>query len=391
MSAPAVVPGSTELPPELIAYTNSRSLMAQAGSNFALFALTVVLRCYARSALLKAFGPDDWTMLLAFALALATFICYALEVPQGLGRHLLVIQMNKDAYRELLKIRQSAPSQAGDEESLLSFPIGNHCLHDSIRYRIRWNSSTSNIIHLEIYLLTVAFVNIFSYISVRATWDTRLRPPPIGQGDAKCFSREVFAQIGLFNSIVNITTDFLLALLPVPLIWRLQLNIRTKFSLIAILSLGLFACVAGIMKATYNKTILTDIRRFIHDRYSMWNFIELDIGIIAASPPALKPLSGRFLDVARGLASGQKPSGFKDPKPLGYLERNDGSDDAGRSRTRRHTVRESVANFARSSAGSDHAPQGSEDSDLPLQDLSPKYNNVVVTTGITVERRRPST
>lgn len=39
-------------------------------------------------------------------LATGTFICYVLEVPLGLGKHLAVIQMDKDRYRELLKVRE---------------------------------------------------------------------------------------------------------------------------------------------------------------------------------------------------------------------------------------------------------------------------------------------
>jgi hypothetical protein len=98
------------------------------------------------------------------------------------------------------------------------------------------------------------------------------------------------------------------------MIWHIQVSIRTKCSLIAILSLKIFACVAGIMKSTYNKNILTDPRWFIHDWYSMWNFIELGMGIIAASLPALKPLFTRFLDAARGLASGQTGNGIQRSK-----------------------------------------------------------------------------
>lgn len=71
-------------------------------------------------------------------------------------------------------------------------------------------------------------INIFQYVPIQAGWDIRLRPPPAGEGNAKCFSGEVFAQIGLFNSINNIATDFLLVLLPISLIWHLRVNIRTR-------------------------------------------------------------------------------------------------------------------------------------------------------------------
>lgn len=40
---------------------------------------------------------------------------------------------------------------------------------------------------------------IFQCNPVEAAWDYRLRPAPFGTGDAKCFSMETFAALGLFN------------------------------------------------------------------------------------------------------------------------------------------------------------------------------------------------
>jgi hypothetical protein len=66
MSTSILPSNSSELTPELIAFTNVHNLMAQAGSMFAICAWTIVLRCYVRIAILKSFGADDWTMLIAF-------------------------------------------------------------------------------------------------------------------------------------------------------------------------------------------------------------------------------------------------------------------------------------------------------------------------------------
>lgn len=48
---------------------------------------------------------------------------------------------------------------------------------------------------------------------------------------------------------MNICTDVLFALLPIPIIVKLQVNTRTKVSLAVILGLGFVACAAGIVKA----------------------------------------------------------------------------------------------------------------------------------------------
>jgi len=143
----------------------------------------------------------------------------------------------------------------------------------------------------------------------------------MGTGTAKCFSGDTFDAIGLFNGstlsplthnyltnpfdtyvfiVVNISTDFLLALAPVPLIWKLQMPLRTRLSLVAILSLGIFAAVAGIIRQLSSSQFGVP-EPYIYDTYSIWNFIELDMGIIAASLPALKPLFSWFRDTARGM------------------------------------------------------------------------------------------
>jgi hypothetical protein len=94
-----------------------------------------------------------------------------------------------------------------------------------------------------------------------------------------------------------------------------------------VLSLGIFASVAGIMKAHVSKTILNNPERFIHDAFSMWNFIELDVGIVAASLPPLKPLFNRFLEAARSVVQSQPTTtprfSFREPGSLGYAKQTD--------------------------------------------------------------------
>jgi hypothetical protein len=52
----------------------------------------------------------------------------------------------------------------------------------------------------------------------------------------------------LTNAAINIATDLLFAILPIPLVWKLQLTTRTKLGLVCILSLGFFAAATAIYK-----------------------------------------------------------------------------------------------------------------------------------------------
>lgn len=99
---------------------------------------------------------------------------------------------------------------------------------------------------------------------------------------------------------------------------------RTKLSLIGVLSLGWFACAAAIVKAVQQWTVLDDPDWTTHDSFNIWNFIELTIGIVAASLPALKPLFNWALNTARAISSGTRtkaggrPSAYAGAHSLGY-------------------------------------------------------------------------
>jgi hypothetical protein len=55
----------SELTPEQLAYTNAPILAAQVGSLFALSLMVVLARSYSRVFIVKSFGADDWTIVLA--------------------------------------------------------------------------------------------------------------------------------------------------------------------------------------------------------------------------------------------------------------------------------------------------------------------------------------
>jgi hypothetical protein len=96
---------------------------------------------------------------------------------------------------------------------------------------------------------------IFQCSPVRAGWDITMRPPT---GTAKCIEPNTYTNIGMLNSAINIITDLIFALVPIPMIWKLQVNTRTRIGLAAILSLGLFASVTAIYKAPLQYNLFKD-------------------------------------------------------------------------------------------------------------------------------------
>lgn len=104
-----------------------------------------------------------------------------------------------------------------------------------------------------LFFLTLACLGtiIFQCLPIKAIWEQELQPP---LGNARCYSNSVYRSISLFNGCmfsrieiltqiltsvaIHIFTDVLFASLPLPVILTLQINVRTKATLMAILSIG---------------------------------------------------------------------------------------------------------------------------------------------------------
>lgn len=95
--------------------------------------------------------------------------------------------------------------------------------------------------------------------------------------------------------------DFILALLPITIVYHLQLSSKKKAGIAAILALGVFAGVCAIIKATKLPS-LTGRSDFTWLTVSLlsWNNTELFAIVVAASVPAIRPL---FLDCSQKVLS----------------------------------------------------------------------------------------
>lgn len=72
---------------------------------------------------------------------------------------------------------------------------------------------------------------IFQCWPVSYAWDTSIK-------GGKCNPAQTLADIYYATTAVNIATDWFCALLPVPLLWNVQLNRNAKISVGVILGLG---------------------------------------------------------------------------------------------------------------------------------------------------------
>ncbi|KAM7214548.1 hypothetical protein V8F06_010030, partial [Rhypophila decipiens] len=147
---------------------------------------------------------------------------------------------------------------------------------------------------MAFYTTGCFFTLVLQCTDIRALWDQSI--------PQSCWSQSTLKGLSYTNVALNILTDLLLALvIPIPMLWHLNVSRRTRFSLIFALSLGAFACAAAFIKTgflvNYGKTgdWLWDSRDI-----SIWTVTECNTGIIVGSLPALRPIFKKILGSTLG-------------------------------------------------------------------------------------------
>ncbi|KAI2484887.1 hypothetical protein Ptr902_03827 [Pyrenophora tritici-repentis] len=136
---------------------------------------------------------------------------------------------------------------------------------------------------------TVALLSsVFTCVPIYAYWDVLAKPT------AKCLEND---NLWYANASINIVTDLAVAFLPVRVIWNLQIATRQKLALIAVLTIGWFVCVVSVLRLTsvINALKHPEDNSYYTARAAYWSAIEINLAIVCASLPALKPLIVRLI------------------------------------------------------------------------------------------------
>ncbi|KAG9962031.1 hypothetical protein KCU61_g5024, partial [Aureobasidium melanogenum] len=143
---------------------------------------------------------------------------------------------------------------------------------------------------MTVYTTVSFFTILFSCFPVSDAWNGR---------NGKCFSLETFRGLAMAYSILGMLTDAFLALIPVPIISGMQLNIRTKICLLLAFGMGLAAVICGAFKTYHLWHYFEDRDRLYYNSYFVWGALEVYVGTIAACLVSLRPLIASFLDKAK--------------------------------------------------------------------------------------------
>ncbi|KAK8113588.1 hypothetical protein PG984_014114 [Apiospora sp. TS-2023a] len=139
---------------------------------------------------------------------------------------------------------------------------------------------------VTVFSITYACVNLFPCRPVAASWNDNIT-------GAVCL--DTWGGY-LALSILNILIDVATLAIPIPILLPLQITVRQKISLIALFGAGAIVCAITIARASIIPSLkASQDRPWDVTIDYLLAFLEMNIGIVCASVPALKPFFIRYL------------------------------------------------------------------------------------------------
>ncbi|KAI0013030.1 hypothetical protein F4779DRAFT_565232 [Xylariaceae sp. FL0662B] len=233
--------------------------------------VSVVMRIYTRLCVSRVkLGVDDYLCLFSFG-ATASFsgLLFA-SFSWGIGRHIWdepVAWLVSGLKFETIAAQIYLVAATSIKLSLLFL------------YRRIFNLQTKAKFFVNAGIVVVLLVNIalllaiiFFCIPVQKAWDNSI--------EGKCTSP---APVSYFTGVWNAVVDIYVLVLPIPLLWGLNMGPRRKLRLGAVFGIGIFACAASLVRLGMTPLLQSDLDATYNiATVSVWATLEINVGLICS-------------------------------------------------------------------------------------------------------------
>ncbi|PSK54099.1 hypothetical protein B9Z65_7905 [Elsinoe australis] len=286
--------------PELDAASNWQVIVAVTIVCTTFMILVLALRIGVRAFIIKATGADDWSLWLAAvriprveygvyandtleqACAIASCALNITQTQLGLGLPVrLRPQVNLDEYTLHNFVNRPMYVMASTcyKISLCAsyMRIMAKSGHRSYRFAV-WATIALAIGYGISFLAAI----LFACNPVEKSWRPRI--------PGTCFPPAPFYY---GTTTTNLLVDVIVLVLPIPLLWRLQMNRRRKFGLILCFALGAFTTVGAVMRLVSVDKV---VRLADPDEFVMWSTVEINLGVSIFRQNKAQYLTACFAD-----------------------------------------------------------------------------------------------
>ncbi|RAH41953.1 uncharacterized protein BO95DRAFT_371900 [Aspergillus brunneoviolaceus CBS 621.78] len=262
---------------------------------YTLACITISVRLFSRIKVQQArIGLDDWLIVAALLSGTANMISAVVGGKYGVGKHIWVVNM--DDIVAMVKVLFANVLLYVTTVTLIKLSI---ILSYRRIFGMRWTMWACIVLALSYWVgCTIAFLAACQPVSYY--WTKYLDP----EGGRERYNLYAF-YIG--HAVANMVGDIVILLVPVPLVWRLQLRRSQKIQILSIFLLGGFVCVASAIRIYYFTFVNSvDVTWILGDVF-IWSSIEPSIGIFCACLPVLQPLFRTILNRMLGTPAPVKP------------------------------------------------------------------------------------
>ncbi|PQE28991.1 integral membrane protein [Rutstroemia sp. NJR-2017a BBW] len=144
--------------------------------------------------------------------------------------------------------------------------------------------------------LSSCLAGIFQCTPIDRAWDVQ----KLGKGHCINVNGLFYANAGL-----DIFQDLVIYILPMNMLYHIQIPKRQKYALMLVFAVGGFVVITGAIRLYYLQGAqASDDPSYDNTGGAIWSSIESNIGIVCASLPHFKPLIDRFLPSLMGRTRG---------------------------------------------------------------------------------------
>ncbi|PVI01731.1 hypothetical protein DM02DRAFT_613440 [Periconia macrospinosa] len=275
-----------------------------------LMALFVAIRLYSRGFISKQFGWDDWFCSIAAAASIAHAVVIREQTKYGYGFHVWDIRASTImvAIENRIFFANNFPYMAcllfGKLSILLLF---SRLFAVSPRTKI---VIISAMVFTTLYSVSILSVSVASFVECGSFADMQ-KPLCVAMGRS----------ISVVQSVINVLTDFLVLLIPLPMTLALNLPLKRKIAVSSVFLTGLLACAASIGRlVSALKTLGAIDIMWIQAQNDVFTVLEMNAVVIASClltlPTFFRRCKQWTTDIYSNMKSSQQTSSDKSMSKL---------------------------------------------------------------------------
>ncbi|KAL4746521.1 hypothetical protein BDW72DRAFT_184717 [Aspergillus terricola var. indicus] len=285
-----------------------------------LVCMTMVLRCYMRTKVIRALGWDDGVMVIALLFYIVHVTCVIRGSFYGLGRK---IGLDTDFQRIAVAVKYMWIAQLGYglATDLCKISVCLFLMRLTVKplhTRLLWILLIYTAVHgAYVILADLVRCRPISYNWDQMTLDPRFKGTCITSKQSKIIAYVATGSLLLIDICLGV-------ILPAMIVWRLQMPKQSKLAVLSILCLTVCATVAIVVRIPYMDGYAASDALYAAVDMLIWAYIELSLGIIAGNLATLGPLFRTWLGIVTSRGNSASTS---TPKPTRYFRRPRGVHD----------------------------------------------------------------